>query len=242
LYKDYSLAKGWGFEQLKPAGNVLETIKVYTLREVDEIIFFNITAAAHPASIDATLVKDFSQDCFTPLTVGGGVRTLDDVGRLLDAGANKVSINTAAVETPDLIDRIAQKYGAGVCTVSIDYRRKNGAKPEVYTACGTRPIGLDPVTHARQCALRGANEILLTCIERDGTHIGYDLDVLRTVSDAIKIPVIASGGCGKYEHMAHALRQGRASAVAAGSIFLLTPQTPREAKKYLLEREFPVRP
>lgn len=182
LYKDYSLAKGWGFEQLKPAGNVLETIKVYTLREVDEIIFFNITAAAHPASIDATLVKDFSQDCFTPLTVGGGVRTLDDVGRLLDAGANKVSINTAAVETPDLIDRIAQKYGAGVCTVSIDYRRKNGAKPEVYTACGTRPIGLDPVTHARQCALRGANEILLTCIERDGTHIGYDLDVLRAVS------------------------------------------------------------
>jgi len=241
LYKDYGLVKGKGFDSWRRTGSLMQTVKVYNMREVDELVFVDIAATQEGREPDYALVDDFADDCFMPLTVGGGVRTLDQVGRLLAVGADKVAINTAAVETPGLIDQIAKRYGAQCCVVSIDYRRPKGGKAEVFTASGSKATGLDPVSLAKQCAARGAGEILLTSIERDGNFEGYDLETTRAVADAVKVPVIASGGCGNYEHMAEVLSKGGASAVAAASIFHFTEQTPLEAKKYLAAKGFRVR-
>ncbi len=240
LYKDYGLVKGKGFDSWRRTGSLMQTVKVYNMREVDELVFVDIAATAEGREPDYALVDDFADDCFMPLTVGGGVRTLEQVGRLLAVGADKVAINSAAVATPGLIGEIAKRYGAQCCVVSIDFRR-SGGKAEVVTESGRKPTGLDPAAFARECAQRGAGEILLTSVERDGNFEGYDLEVTRAVSAAVKIPVIASGGCGSYEHMARVLKEGGASAVAAASIFHFTEQTPLEAKKYLHERGFAVR-
>jgi cyclase len=211
------------------------------MREVDELVFVDIAATQEGREPDYALVDDFADDCFMPLTVGGGVRSLEQVGRLLAVGADKVAINTAAVETPDLINSIAKRYGAQCCVVSIDFRRPNGGKAEVFTTAGSRSTGLDPVVFAKECAARGAGEILLTSIERDGNFEGYDVETTRAVADAVGIPVIASGGCGNYGHMAEVLSKGKASAVAAASIFHFTEQTPLEAKKHLAATGFQVR-
>ncbi|MFI5348061.1 MAG: imidazole glycerol phosphate synthase subunit HisF [Elusimicrobiota bacterium] len=241
LYKDYGLVKGKGFDSWRRTGSLMQTVKVYNMREVDELVFVDIAATQEGREPDYALVDDFADDCFMPLTVGGGVRTLEQVGRLLAVGADKVSINTAAVETPGLIDQIARRYGAQCCVVSIDFRRPNGGKAEVFTASGSKSTGLDPAAFAKECAARGTGEILLTSVERDGTFEGYDVETTRAVAEAVKIPVIASGGCGNYGHMAEILSQGKASAVAAASIFHFTEQTPLEAKKFLAAQGFPVR-
>ena len=241
LYKDYGLVKGKGFDSWRRTGSLMQTVKVYNMREVDELIFVDISATKEGREPDYALVDDFADDCFMPLTVGGGVRTIEQVGRLLAVGADKVAVNSAAVLNPDLIPQIARRYGAQCCVVSIDFRRTSGGKAEVCVESGSKPTGLDPVAFARDCAARGAGEILLTSIERDGGFQGYDLDVTRTVSEAVTIPVIASGGCGSYEHMARVLHEGKASAVAAASIFHFTEQTPLEAKTYLGEQGFRVR-
>ncbi|MFI5346406.1 MAG: imidazole glycerol phosphate synthase subunit HisF [Elusimicrobiota bacterium] len=241
LYKGYGLVKGRGFDSWRRTGSLMQAVKVYNMREVDELVFVDIAATREGHEPDYSLIDDFADDCFMPLTVGGGVRTVDQVGKLLAVGADKVAINTAAVETPDLINQIAKRYGAQCCVVSIDYRRPGGARPEVFTAAGTTSTGLDPAAFAHECEQRGAGEILLTSIERDGNFEGYDLETIRAVADAVRIPVIASGGCGNYEHMAEALSKGGASAVAAASIFHFTEQTPLEAKKYLAKQGFRVR-
>ena len=241
LYKDYGLVKGKGFDSWRRTGSLMQTVKVYNMREVDELVFVDIAATSEGREPDYALVDDFADDCFMPLTVGGGVRTLDQVGRLLAVGADKVAINTAAVETPDLINSIAKRYGAQCCVVSIDFRRPNGGKPEVFTASGSRATGLDPAAFAKECASRGAGEILLTSVERDGNFEGYDVETTRAVAEAVGIPVIASGGCGNYDHMAEVLSKGKASAVAAASIFHFTEQTPLEAKKSLAAKGFRVR-
>jgi cyclase len=241
LYKDVGLVKGIRFDSSRRVGSLMQAVKVYNMREVDELVFLDISASLAGRAPDFDLVDDFADECFMPLTVGGGIRTLDDVRRLLTVGADKVAVNTAAIERPELIREIASRFGNQCVVVSIDARRGNDGVYEVFSHSGTRGTGLDPVVWARAAERSGAGEILLTSIDRDGTMEGYDLELTRSVSDAVDIPVIASGGAGGYEHLADALTEGGASALAAASIFHFTQATPLEAKRYLHDRGHPVR-
>jgi len=241
LFKNVGLVKGIGFDSWRRVGSAMQAVKVYNMREVDELVFLDIIATREGRSPDFDTVDELADECFMPLAVGGGVRTVEDVRRLLKVGADKVVINTAAVETPELIRGVAERFGSQCVVVSIDARQHPDGRYEVYTHSGTRLTGLDPVSFARQAQALGAGEILITSIERDGTMIGYDYDLIRCVSEAVSVPVIASGGAGSYEHMAQALRVGKASAVAAASIFHFTQQTPLEAKRYLREQGLRVR-
>jgi cyclase len=241
LFKDLGLVKGVSFDSWRRVGSAMQAIKVYNMREVDELIFLDITATRDGRPPDFEAVDDLADECFMPMTVGGGVRTVKNVWRLLQVGADKVAINTAAVETPELVRQASAQFGAQCIVVSIDARRHTDGTYEVYTHSGTVSTGQDPARWAQKVEALGAGEILLTSIDRDGTMIGYDLELTRRVSEAVSIPVIASGGAGSYEHMAEVLRVGRASAVAAASIFHFTQQTPLEAKRYLREHGFNVR-
>ena len=240
LHKDLGLVKGVGFDSWRRAGGAMQAVKLYNMREVDELLFLDITATRDKRQPDYELIDDLADECFMPLAVGGGVGCIDDVRRLLMVGADKVVVNTAAVDRPEIVAEIAGRFGSQCLVVSIDARRRADGGHEVYVESGTRPTGLDPVVLAQRVAAEGAGEILITSIERDGTMEGYDLDLLRAVAEAVPVPVIASGGAGNYRHLAEALEAG-ASAVAAASIFHFTEQTPREAKRYLGERGFPVR-
>jgi cyclase len=241
LFKDFGLVKGISFDSWRRVGSAMQAIKVYNMREVDELVFLDITATPDGRSPDFESVDELADECFMPMTVGGGVQTLEDVRRLLQVGADKISVNTAAVENPGIIRQIAERFGSQCVVVSIDFRRHPKGSGEVYTHCGTRPTGLDPVAFAKQAAELGAGEILLTSIDRDGTMTGYDLEMTRRVSEAVNIPVIASGGAGNYEHMAQVLKEGKATDVAAASIFHFTQQTPLEAKHYLSKCGFNMR-
>lgn len=241
LYRADSLVKGTGFDSWRRVGSAMQSVKVYNLREVDELVFVDITATNEGRPPDFALVDDLADECFMPLTVGGGVRSVDDVRRLLQVGADKVAVGTAAVEDPTLVSAIAQRFGAQCVVVSIDVRRHEDGRHEVFTRSGTRATGRDPVELARQVEEKGAGEILLTSIERDGTMSGYDLDLVRSVARAVSIPVIASGGAGSYEDLRLALAEGGASAVAAAAIFHFTQNTPAGAKQYLASHGIPVR-
>lgn len=240
LYRDESLVKGVAFDSWRRVGGAMQSIKVYNLREVDELVFVDITATRETRDPDYATVDDLADECFMPLTVGGGVQTVEQARRLLRVGADKVSIGTAAVKDPGIISAIAERFGSQCVVVAIDFRGAGG-RAEVYVESGTRATGLHPVDLAREAQRRGAGEILLTSIERDGTMQGYDVPLTRLVSGAVSIPVIASGGAGSYEHMLEVIRCGGASAVAAGAIFHFTQQTPLEAKRYLADRGVPVR-
>lgn len=241
LYKDVGLVKGKGFDSWRRTGSVMQTVKVYNMREVDEMVLLDITATSQNREPDFEFVDEIADECFMPLTVGGGIRSVEDVRRLLMVGADKISLNTAAVENPELITEVARRFGSQCVVVSIDFRKHPDGRYETYTGSGRKPAGLDPVEWAKEAERREAGEILLTSIERDGTMIGYDVEMTRRVAEAVSIPVIASGGCGEYEHMAEVLSEGKASAVAAAAIYHFTQQTPLEAKKYLRERGFAVR-
>jgi cyclase len=241
LYKDVGLVKGTGFDSWRRVGSLMQAIKVYNMRGVDELVFLDITATAENRNPDFELIDDFADECFMPLTVGGGVRAVEDVHDLLRVGADKVAINTAAVENPDLIREVSRRFGTQCVVASIDFRRHPDGIAEVFTHAGTQATGLSPVSLARKVEDLGAGEILLTSVERDGTMRGYDLEVTRAVSDAVSIPVIASGGAGEPDHMLDVLREGGASALAAASIFHFTQQTPMEMKRFLHEHGFPVR-
>lgn len=241
LFKDVGLVKGVGFDSWRRTGSAMQAIKVYNMREVDELVFLDVTATREGRSPDFASVDELADECFMPLAVGGGVRTIEDVRRLLQVGADKVVINTAMVEIPDLVAQVAQRFGAQCVVISIDARQHADGSYEVYTRAGTQATGLDPVDLAQRAAAMGAGEIIITAIERDGTMTGYDLELTRRVSAAVHIPVIASGGAGSYDHMAQALREGQASAVAAASMFHFTQQTPLEAKQYLKRHGFDVR-
>ncbi len=241
LYKDMGLVKGISFDSWRRVGSAMQAVKVYNLREVDELVFLDITATCEGRSPDFETIDDIADECFMPLAVGGGIHSVEDVRRLLQVGADKVVINTAAVETPELIKQISRQFGAQCVVISIDARRHTNGSYEVFTHSGNHPTGLDPVALARQSEALGAGEILITSIERDGTMLGYDLDLMRDVSEAVSVPIIASGGAGNYEHMAQVLRDGKVSAVAAASIFHFTQQTPLEAKYYLKGQGFKVR-
>lgn len=241
LFKSFGLVKGVRFESWRRVGSAMQAVKVYNLREVDELVFLDISATPEGRGPDLATVDELADECFMPLTVGGGVRGVEDVRELLRVGADKVAINSGLVEQPEWIPGVAREFGSQCIVASIDYRRVSPGECRVFTRCGTQATPWDPVSLARRVEELGAGEILLTSIDCDGTMQGYDLPILRNVADAVSIPVIASGGAGNYEHMAQAVREGHASAAAAASMYHFTQQTPLEAKKFLQECGIPVR-
>jgi cyclase len=241
LYKDLGLVKGIKFDSWRRIGSAMQAIKVYNLREVDELIFLDITATTDGRTPDFDTINDLADDCFMPFSVGGGIRTIDDVHNLLQVGADKVVLNTAAVETPDLIQQISNKFGSQCVVVSIDARRNDKGEYKVYTHSGKQETNENPVQIAKHSEMLGAGEIIITSIDRDGTMTGYDINLTKQINDAVSIPVIASGGAGCYEDMAQVLKDCQVSAVAAASIFHFTQQTPLEAKRYLKNSGFNVR-
>lgn len=241
LYKDYGLVKGVRFDSWRRTGSAMQQIKVYNMREVDELIFVDITASITGAEPNYTLIDDLADDCFMPLTVGGGIKTVAQARKVLKVGADKIAINSSAISNPNLISEIAELFGSQCVVVSIDYRCHENGTYEVYTHSGSKATGLDPIEFAIEAERRGAGEILLTSIDRDGTFQGYDIDCIRAVTGAVSIPVIASGGASGYEDMRQAIVDGNASAVAASSIYHFTHLTPLEAKLYLANHNLPVR-
>jgi len=241
LYRDLTLVKGVSFDSWRRVGSPMQAVKVYNVREVDELVFLDVRATEEGRRPDFALIDELADDCFMPFAVGGGIRSLDDVAGLLRVGADKVVVNTAALERPVLIDEIRQRFGAQAVVVSIDARRRPDGSYEAWSHSGTRATRADPVELARASVERGAGEILITNVDRDGTMEGYDLDLTRRVAEAVSVPVIASGGCGSYEHMRQAVQEAGASAVAAASIFHFTQQTPLEAKRYLRDHGVAVR-
>lgn len=241
LYKELGLVKGVGFNSGRRVGSAMQAVKVYNMREVDELVFLDIAATGEGRSPDFELVDEMADECFMPLTVGGGVRSIDDIQRLLQVGADKVSIGTAAIQNPRLIREAADRFGSQCLVLSIDVRRSAAGVYDVVSCSGATSGGGDPVAWARRVESLGAGEILLTAVDRDGTMQGYDLDLLRRVGENVSIPVIASGGAGTYAHMAAALREKNVSAVAAASMFHFTQQTPLEAKQFLRSQGFQTR-
>ncbi len=241
LWKGVGLVKGVGFDSWRRVGPVLPAIKVYNRREVDELMLLDITAHHTGDEPDLESVADFSQDCFVPLTVGGGVVRLDMVQPLLRAGADKVSLNTAIYENPALITEIAKRHGGQCVVASIDARATDDGKWRCYSRAGSQDTGRSIADVAREVEDRGAGEILITSIERDGTMEGYDLALVEQVTQAVQIPVVASGGAGTYAHMVDAVMQAGASAVAAASMFHFTEQTPAGARAALGAAGAPIR-
>lgn len=238
--KDGRVVKGVNFVALRDAGDPVEQASVYDAAGADELCFLDITASFERRDILLDVVVRTAERCFMPLTVGGGVRQADDIRRLLTAGADKVSINTAAVERPELLREGALRFGSQCIVAAID-AKKVGDGWQVFTHGGRTPTGLDAVAWARQVCELGAGEILLTSMDRDGTRDGYDLALTRAVADAVPVPVIASGGVGKLEHLAEAVIQGHASAVLAASIFHFGEYTIAEAKAVMERAGVPVR-
>jgi cyclase len=236
------VVKGVSFVELRDAGDPVEIAERYDREGADELCFLDITASHEERAIILDVVRATAERCFMPLTVGGGVRTIDDVSALLRAGADKVSVNTAAVADPDFVTRAAERFGAQCIVVAIDAKRVGAeSRWEVFTHGGRRPTGLDAVDWARRLTANGAGEVLLTSMDRDGTKDGYDLGLTRAVADAVDVPVIASGGAGTLEHLHAALDEGHASAVLAASIFHYREYSIRECKEYLRARGVPIR-
>ena len=240
--KDGRVVKGVNFVDLIAAGDPVEQAKVYDAAGADELTFLDITASSDDRAILLDVVRRTAEQVFMPLTVGGGVRAVGDIRALLLAGADKVSINTAAVAAPDLVGEAARKFGEQCIVVAIDAKESGPGRWEVYTHGGRRPTGLDAVDWARRMAGAGAGEILLTSMDRDGTKIGFDIPLTRTIADAVPIPVIASGGVGTLDHMVEGVRDGHASAVLAASIFHFGTYSIAEAKAHLAAAGIPVRP
>lgn len=218
----------------------MQAVKVYNMREVDELAFFDITATADGRGPDFDLVDEFADECFMPLTVGGGICDVDGIRRLLKCGADKVSVNSAAITNPDIIRNGADKFGSQCIMVSIDAKRLDQNKYEVVIHSGTKPTGISPAELAEEVERLGAGEIIITSVDRDGTMTGYDIELIKSVVDAVSIPVIASGGAGNFQHMKEAFCCG-VSAVAASSIFHFTEMTPLEAKHFLKDSGINVR-
>lgn len=244
--KDGRVVKGVNFVNLRDAGDPVELGALYDAQGADELVFLDITASHEQRDIVAEMAARVAEQVFIPFTVGGGIRTVEDFRRILKAGADKISINTAAVQNPDLIREASERFGSQCVVVAIDPRRagtKSDGTPywEVYTHGGRKPTGLDAVEWAQRVEELGAGEILLTSMDRDGTQIGYDIELTRAVAQAVHIPVIASGGAGKPEHLYDALTEGMADAALIASMVHDGHYTIAELKNYLHERGVPVR-
>lgn len=241
LWKDFGLVKGIGFDSWRRVGPVLPAIKVYNSRDVDELILVDITASIEGNPPDHDSVSDFSEECAVPFTVGGGITNLEQIVALLHAGADKIAVNTIAYSNPNLIDTAANRFGAQCVVASIDAKRLADGSYRCFSHSATIDAGRTPAEWAKELASRGAGEILLTSIDRDGTMLGYDLELVEQVASAVDIPVIASGGAGNYQHMIEVAKNAGASAVAAASIFHFTEQTPSGAKNAMQAAGIPVR-
>jgi imidazole glycerol-phosphate synthase subunit HisF len=239
--KDGRVVKGVNFVSLRDAGDPVEQAMVYDKAGADELCFLDIAASHERRAILLDVVRRTADVCFMPLTVGGGVRTLDDIRALLLAGADKVSIMTAAVEDRDFVRRAAEKFGSQCIVVAVDAKQTAPGRFEVFTHGGRKPTGLDAVAYAREAAERGAGEILLTSMDRDGTRKGFDIALTRAVADAVPVPVIASGGVGSLDHLVEGVRDGHASAVLAASIFHFGEASVADAKRALAQAGLPVR-
>ena len=242
------VVKGVNFVELRDAGDPVEIAARYNAQGADELTFLDITATSDGRDLILPIIEAVASQVFIPLTVGGGVRTVEDVRRLLNAGADKTSFNSAAIANPQVIEDASRKYGAQCIVVAIDAKRRTGqdavargAGWDVYSHGGRQNTGLDAVAWAREMTRRGAGEILLTSMDRDGTRSGFDLELTRAVSDAVSVPVIASGGVGTLDHLADGVQQGGADAVLAASIFHYGEHTVGEAKARMAARGIPVR-
>ncbi len=235
------VVKGTNFVDLRDAGDPVEIARRYDEQGADELTFLDITASSDQRDIILHIVEACAEEVFIPLTVGGGVRKVEDVRRLLNAGADKVSINTAAVQNPDLIFDASSKVGSQCIVVAIDAKQVGPGVWHVFTHGGRNDTGLDAIAWAKRVEALGAGEILLTSMDRDGTKNGFDLALTRSVSDAVRIPIIASGGVGNLQHLADGVTEGRADAVLAASIFHFGEYTVREAKEYMAARGIEVR-
>ena len=239
--KDGRVVKGVNFVDLVDAGDPVEQAKVYDAEGADELTFLDITASAENRDTLYDVVRRTAEQCFMPLTVGGGVRSVDDIRKLLLAGADKASINTAAVARPELVREAAEKFGSQCIVVAIDAKQTGAGKWEVFTHGGRRGTGIDAIAWAQRMAAYGAGEILLTSMDRDGTQRGFDIPLTRAIADGVPIPVIASGGVGALEHLVEGVRDGHASAVLAASIFHFGTFRVAQAKAALKAAGIPVR-
>jgi cyclase len=247
--KDGRVVKGVQFVDLVDAGDPVEAAIAYDAAGADELCFLDITASAENRDTIFDVVARTAEQCFMPVTVGGGVRTIEDIRRLLLSGADKVAINTAAVNDPDFVERAADKFGDQCIVVSVDAKRRQTLAPgganrsdwEVFTHGGRNPTGLDAVEFAMRMVQRGAGELLVTSMDRDGTKAGFDLELTKTIADAVHVPVIASGGVGSLDDLVDGVRIGHANAVLAASIFHFGTFTIPEAKAYLAEHGIPMR-
>lgn len=243
--KDGRVVKGVNFVNLVDAGDPVEAAKAYDAAGADELCFLDITASHENRDTIFDVVRRTAEACFMPLTVGGGVRRVEDIRKLLVAGADKVSINTAAVKNPDFIREAAEKFGAQCIVVSIDAKQVNAPgeaeRFEIFTHGGREPTGIDAVEFARKAVELGAGELLVTSMDRDGTRMGFNLALTRAIADAVPVPVIASGGVGTLDHLVEGVRDGHATAVLAASIFHFGTHTIREAKEHMARAGIPMR-
>ncbi|UCD03753.1 MAG: imidazole glycerol phosphate synthase subunit HisF [Candidatus Woesearchaeota archaeon] len=242
LTQDGLLKKPVQFKNSRTVANVITIVRVFEARQVDELMLLDIGSTVEEEEYDPFLIKQVSEEVFMPFAYGGGIKSVEQMTQIIRAGAEKIVINTAAVANPKLITEGSKKFGSQCIIVSIDAKRKKDGSYEVYTRSGSKPTGLDPVKWAKKVEKLGAGEILLNSITHEGTMDGYDIELMRMVSDAVKIPIIAAGGAGKLEDFVKVVKEGHASAAAAGSIFHYTPITPDMAKKAMHDAGIPVRP
>ena len=242
LLKGQGLVKTVKFKEPKYLGDPINIVRIFNDKEVDELVLLDITANPEKRGPQFDLLKNIASEAFIPLAYGGGIRSMDDVKKLLSIGIEKLIMNTSAVETPSLVREVADRAGSQATVVSMDVKKGLLGKYEVFTHCGQKKTGLDPVKHAIEMEKMGAGEILINSIDRDGTMQGYDVDLVRKVADAVSVPVVACGGAGNLSHVSEVIKQGHASAAAAGSIFvfqgplrgvLISYPTPKELREFI---------